>query len=1210
MSWQTVAYEVITYGLLSYSVFLLSGYIFIGLYSIGEVKRYRKKNSFTNYRLLAASTHTPGISILAPAYNEGANIIENVRSLLSIHYNNMEVIIINDGSKDDSMQKLIKVYDLYKADFFVNEQIATKKVKAVYKSRNFIYSKLIVVDKENGGKADALNVGINIAGNDYVVCIDVDCILEQDALLKLVKPFLESPSKRVIATGGVVRIANGCEIANGRLIKVNLPDQFLPRVQTLEYIRAFLLGRMAWARLNGLMLISGAFGAFDKEIVIKCGGYDHNTVGEDMELIVRMRRYMEERDLPYKVAFIPDPLCWTEAPASFKILGRQRNRWTRGTIETLKFHKIMFFNPRYGVMGLFSYPYWFFFEFLAPLVEFGGFLFFMFSLLTGTMDWAFFFSLLLLIYTFGVLYSVFAILMEVLSYNQYNTRKDILKLLLTAVLEPLVFHPFVVWSAVKGNIDFLRKKNSWGEMTRAGFSAPKGKPGMAADNIPEEIYAPEEQPDSPEEILSEQVLLPEEQPELVAEHSLVTSPVREQEAEIVQDTHPSNGSFFGFTVSVRSYIAVMAVALLLLVVFRLAEVSIIKSTKDLSLPLLTIAGWGLWADFTFWLKALLPLYLIYFGIGLASKRSADIILKGVIVLFFIIHAGLSFYFNTSLALAGADVYGYSKSDIVQTVGASGDLSVLNIGLIILLIGIIILALKYVSKSLRPTAYFSGAVLAISFLYLLFGSPAIFQPPGFSSNIENDLVVNKSDYFYNATYTYVFPQSAETDIYAESYVGNFGGRGSAVQFEYLDETNYPFLHKEAAADVLTPFFAPKENSPNIVFILMEGLGRAYSNEDAYLGSFTPFLDSLADKSLYWENFLSQQGRTFAVLPSLLGSLPFAKNGYLELGDAMPEQLSLLNLLQANGYQTSFHYGGDGDFDNMNTYLKKNGVNKILDQKTFPASYIKLPPVNGFTWGFNDKELFRHYFATIAADEVKPKLDVVLTVSTHNPFIINESSKYLKLFEDRLSALNFNNTEKAAYRNYQNQYASILYADDAVRGFINEYSKRPDFANTIFIITGDHRIPEIPMRTKIDRYHVPLIIYSPLLKRTARISSVSTHFDIAPSILAYLKVNHKMELPEQSSWMGQGLDTTRNFQNIHSVPFIQNKSDIVDFISGEYHLNGNVLFKLSSDMNEVVSSDARMKAQLTNAFNQFKRRNSMIISGKKIIPDSIFQKYTRR
>lgn len=472
MSWQSILVDFLTYGLLIYGILLLGFYIFIGIYSIGEIKNYLFKNSFTDYRHLASATQAPGISILAPAYNEGISIVENVRSLLSIHYSNLEVIIINDGSKDNSLARLIDAYELYKVDFFVNEQILTKAVRGVYKSKNKVYRKLIVVDKENGGKADALNVGVNISQKDYIVCIDVDCILEQDALLKLAKPFLENSTHRVIATGGVIRIANSCVIEGGRLVKVNLPERFLPRAQTLEYIRAFLLGRMAWSRLNGLLLISGAFGAFDKEIVIKCGGYDHHTVGEDMELVVRMRRYMEELNLPYKVSFIPDPLCWTEAPETFKILGRQRNRWARGTIETLKMHKVMFFNPKYRFLGLISYPYWFFFEFLAPIIEFVGMLCFIILSCFGLTNWRFFFGLLAVVFTFGFLYSVFAILMEVLTFNQYKRRRDILRLIVSAFLEPFVFHPFLVWSAIKGNIDLIRKKNAWGEMMRKGFSTP------------------------------------------------------------------------------------------------------------------------------------------------------------------------------------------------------------------------------------------------------------------------------------------------------------------------------------------------------------------------------------------------------------------------------------------------------------------------------------------------------------------------------------------------------------------------------------------------------------------------------------------------------------------------------------------------------------------------------------------------------------------
>ena len=269
MTWYHILYDFFIYGLLTYSIFLLAFYIFIAVYSVGETRRYLRKTSFTDYKIIAASSHVPGISILAPAYNEGTTIIENVQSLLSIHYNDLELIVINDGSKDDTLQQLIDAFDLKEITWLIQPHIATKPVRGVYKSNNSIYHKLLIVDKVNGGKADALNVGVNIANNQYIVCIDVDCILEQDAMLKLVKPFLESQNERVIAAGGVVRIANSCIIDNGKLVQINLPKQFLPRVQTLEYIRAFLLGRMAWSRLNGLLLISGCFKIFFDFISIK-----------------------------------------------------------------------------------------------------------------------------------------------------------------------------------------------------------------------------------------------------------------------------------------------------------------------------------------------------------------------------------------------------------------------------------------------------------------------------------------------------------------------------------------------------------------------------------------------------------------------------------------------------------------------------------------------------------------------------------------------------------------------------------------------------------------------------------------------------------------------------------------------------------------------------------------------------------------------------
>lgn len=469
MIWFDIISGLISYGIFFYSIILIGIYVCIGAFSIAETINHLRKNSFTDFRLLASSPLAPSVSIIAPAYNEAATIIENVRSLLSIYYSNLEVIIINDGSTDNCLEKLIQVYDLKRSNDYVREAIHTKEIRGIYKSINPVYKKLVVIDKVNGGKADALNAGINIAHNDYIVSIDVDCILEQDALLKIVKPLMDETSKRVIASGGIVRIANSCIIEDGALVKVVLPKKYLPKMQALEYIRAFLLGRMAWSRLNGLLLISGAFGAFDKDLVIKCGGYNTNTVGEDMELVVRMRKYMEVQNEPYCVKYIPDPLCWTEAPSDWKVLSRQRNRWTRGTIETLRMHKEMFFNHKYGFIGLISYPYWFFFEMSAPLVEAFGFAAFLLMAILGLVQWTFFFSILFFILSFGLLFSTFAILLEVMSYHQYKKRTDILKLLLVALTEPFVFHPYLVWCGLRGFVDYINKKKTWGNMTREGF---------------------------------------------------------------------------------------------------------------------------------------------------------------------------------------------------------------------------------------------------------------------------------------------------------------------------------------------------------------------------------------------------------------------------------------------------------------------------------------------------------------------------------------------------------------------------------------------------------------------------------------------------------------------------------------------------------------------------------------------------------------------
>lgn len=341
--------QVYFYFITGYFVLVNLCYAVLLVLSYREILYYMRHNSFSNYRSTVQSEITPPISILAPAFNEEATAVESVRSLLKLNYGKYEVIVVNDGSKDNTMDRLIREFQLLPSRQIYQPTLQAQPVRDIYKSPRPEYRNLVVVDKENGGKADALNVGINVAQYSYVCAIDADSLLEDDALQKVMKPFLED--EHVVASGGIVRIANGCEVVNGRVVKVALASTLLPIFQVVEYFRAFLSGRMAWQAVNGLLIISGAFGMFKKSAVIEAGGYNRDTVGEDMELVARIHRTKLEKKEPYRVVFVPDPVCWTEAPESMSILSRQRNRWHRGLLDTMLLHKKMLFNGNYGVVG-------------------------------------------------------------------------------------------------------------------------------------------------------------------------------------------------------------------------------------------------------------------------------------------------------------------------------------------------------------------------------------------------------------------------------------------------------------------------------------------------------------------------------------------------------------------------------------------------------------------------------------------------------------------------------------------------------------------------------------------------------------------------------------------------------------------------------------------------------------------------------------------
>lgn len=464
--------DILTYLFLFYTFLLMLIYVVSALVSYRVIRQHVAETSFVDFRQILTSPLSPKISIIAPAYNEALNIVDNAMSLLALEYPNFEVVIVNDGSKDETLQRLIDAYKLEKTSLLTHQSVECKEILGVYKSRDEAVSHLTVVDKRNGGKSDALNAGINVCAGKLFACIDVDCVLERDALLRMIKPFLDETDQKVIATGGVIRLANDCVISDGRLIQINVPRNLIARAQVLEYMRAFLLSRVAWAKINGLLLISGALGLFDKQTVIEAGGYSHKTVGEDMELVMRMRRMMEERRQPYAVRYISDPLCWTEGPARWDILGRQRNRWTRGLMDCLKFHRKVFFNPHYRIMGMVSYPFWFLYEWLAPIIESLGLVLTVVLWALGVINATSFWLLLAAVYNYAICLSCLAIWVDQKTYSQYRSKRDLGRLIVMAIVEPLFYHPFTVYSSIRGTIDYIRGKKGWGSMTRQGLSKP------------------------------------------------------------------------------------------------------------------------------------------------------------------------------------------------------------------------------------------------------------------------------------------------------------------------------------------------------------------------------------------------------------------------------------------------------------------------------------------------------------------------------------------------------------------------------------------------------------------------------------------------------------------------------------------------------------------------------------------------------------------
>lgn len=422
--------------------------------------------SYSGYRKYTESENMIPISVLVPAYNEQETIVDNIKSLLSLNYPLFEIIVINDGSSDETTPRIIEAFHLKKVYQPIRTLITTKEVNSVYKSLDIPH--LVLVDKANGGKADALNTGINISRYPVFTSIDADSILESDSLVRVIMPFIED--KLTVAVGGIVRIANGSIIKNGKIESVALPKNHLAMFQIVEYLRAFLSGRMGWDSMNALLIISGAFGAFRKDIAVRLGGYLPSTIGEDMELIVRIHHILKKSKQKYRIKFIPDPVCWTQAPEKLKDLRSQRIRWQIGLMDSLFRHKPVLFNPRYGLIGLLATPYFWLFEMLGPIVEIIGYLFIPLSFVLGLLNVKYFFLFLASSILYGILLSIGAILLEEYTFNKYPSAKQIAKLTLYGIVENLGYRQITSLFRLEGILRYHKSKHTWGKIERQNFN--------------------------------------------------------------------------------------------------------------------------------------------------------------------------------------------------------------------------------------------------------------------------------------------------------------------------------------------------------------------------------------------------------------------------------------------------------------------------------------------------------------------------------------------------------------------------------------------------------------------------------------------------------------------------------------------------------------------------------------------------------------------
>lgn len=596
----------------------------------------------------------------------------------------------------------------------------------------------------------------------------------------------------------------------------------------------------------------------------------------------------------------------------------------------------------------------------------------------------------------------------------------------------------------------------------------------------------------------------------------------------------------------------------------------------------------------FLLRALPVLFLLSWPLlALRHARLRLLAVGALWSLFLLLQAGLEQYYLTSGVPLGADLFGYSLAEIRTTVGgtASSGMRLSNWAAMLAPVVLLWPLLAWRARRRSASASWRLPVLlsAGAAAWLL---PVAVGVGGLRSDAARDIAASKGAYFVADSLRWkrgggpaAIPQAAASPAPAAQQGGT--------------NPEYPFLHPDTTPDALGPYFGPTRDGrpPNVVVIVVEGLGRSFSGPDAPLGSFTPFLDELAARSLYFDNFLANQGRTFGVLPSLFGSLPMAEQGFAALGPKMPAHAGLFNVLHRQGYRSAFYNGTDSRFDNERAFLQLEEVDDVVDLLNFGPGYQRNPLSD---WGYADRELVSRVLAD--SERLRPPFVLGMqTISMHTSYAFPGQDRYRQRMEQRLDELNVPASKRPEYRAHADIYSAILYTDDQLRRYFDTVASAPWYADTIFLVTGDHRLAELPQDTHIERYHVPLIVYSPLLRKPAHSRAVSSHLDVTPSLLALLSNTYGLQRPAMATWTGSGLDMSDTFRSQREFPLKQTKTSVPDFVSGRWFLHDNRVFELQDGIRASEVDDPDLRAQVAARLQAYLAANAGFVKRMALSPE---------